>query len=431
MVSLTTLLRAAPRLLSAVLLLPTLASGQATPPLSPDSAIALAVRQHPEIAAARAALRAADADVRQASAFANPTLSWQYERTSAGSNTNSQHITTLAQPLALGRRRGRRGVAVARFDAATASLRAAELDVATRVIRAYAALGAAERQAAIARAGSEEFDRAMAALQARREAGDISGYELRRSRLEAARLAAQRAAREADVRRAQRTLAALLAPTPDDAIDATGLRVSLPTAQALREHAAALGRTAVGDSALDARPDVAAAAARVREAQAAADLAAWERVPVPSLVGGIKTERAAGLGTLNGIAAGVSIPLPLLDRRTAAAEAATADAAAADASFVATRQRARVEAHAALDALRTAQVQLDALAPALGDEATRAVDAARLAYTEGEITLDAWLLALRAFADAEDAYTSLLADALVLRAEAARALGRLPSWGTP
>ena len=67
--------------------------------------------------------------------------------------------------------------------------------------------------------------------------------------------------------------------------------------------------------------------------------------------------------------------------------------------------------------------QLDLLRATLGAEAAPAVRAAHVSYSEGEMSLVAWLDAVRAYQDAELTYTQLLADYMTSRAALERAVG--------
>lgn len=406
------------RVLAALVLLaaPAFAQQQA-PALSLDSAVQRSLRVHPRIAAARAALVATESRTRQAGARANPILSWQYERTSRDGAENSQHITTIEQPLAFGQRSARRDVAAANEDAARADLAAIELEIAQLATNAYAAVLEAESRHSIAVRSAAAFTEAARIVNARLAAGDASGYEQRRVQLESARYVALQEARAVEARRARRALLALVDPSGGTRDRALTLSFDSPPVPEMSDDSlVARGRTQ--------RPDLRAAAARLRAQEAQAELAAWEQLPVPTLAGGLKSETAEGLGALRGIAAGISFPLPLFDRRTGAREAAVADVTQSQQALIARQQIATLEILAATDAVRSAELQLNALRPALGENAARALAAVNAAFTEGDISLDAWLLALRAYDEAEEAFATLRADALVRRAELARAIGQ-------
>lgn len=393
------------------------AAQRVEPALSLDSSVHLALRAHPRIAAARAALEAAEQRSRQAGARLNPTLSWQYERTTRAGAENSQHITTLEQPLAFGQRAARQQVAAAEELVAAGELRTVQLELTLLTVTAYAAALEAERREQIAARSAATFTEAMRVVSERLAAGDASGYEQRRIQLEAARYAVVREARAVEFRRARRELLALIDPANPNLDRTPALSFdTAPLPELTSESLLALGRLQ--------RPDLQAAAARVMVREAQSRLAASEQMPVPTLVGGFKNETAAGLGALRGVAAGVNIPLPIFDRRQGARDAAATDVTQARMELTDRQQRAALEILSAADAVRSAERQIAALRPALGDNAERALAAVNAAYAEGEISLDAWLLALRAYDEVEEAFATLRADALVRRAELARAIGQ-------
>ena len=176
------------------------------------------------------------------------------------------------------------------------------------------------------------------------------------------------------------------------------------------------------------RPDVRLAALDAAAALADARLTARERIPTPTLSAGYKDERVAdpavgSLAGFRGVIAGLSIPLPLFDRRAGALEAADADARRVRAEEDVVRRRVAREVVDALDALRSAEEQRAALAPHLGEDAKIAVRAVQASYAEGEITLVDWLDAIRAYQDAESTYLTLQAEVAIRRAALARAVG--------
>ena len=396
------------------------AAQRVEPALPLDSAVQRALRAHPRIAAARANLQAAEYRTRQAGAVENPTLSWQYERTTRDGAENSQHITTIEQPIVIGQRVARRSAAMAAAQVAEAELRGVQLEITMLTTTAYASALEAETRREIATRSAATFAEALRIVSERLAAGDASGYEQRRIQLEAARYTVLREARAVEARRARRELLTLIESGSTSADIERALPLSFdasPLQSALTDDSLlTLGRTQ--------RPDLLAARALVSAREAQARLAAWEQLPVPTLVGGYKSENAAGLGALRGIAAGVSIPLPLFDRRQGARDASDAEVASARMNLASTQQRATLEILAAADAVRSAERQLDALRPVLGESADRALAAVNAAFTEGEITLDAWLLALRTYDEVEESFATLRADALMRRAELARAVGQ-------
>jgi cobalt-zinc-cadmium efflux system outer membrane protein len=257
--------------------------------------------------------------------------------------------------------------------------------------------------------------------QARLVQGDVSGYSHRRIQLEAARYAGLLAEARLQLRMAQLTLVSLIAPYADSA---TAIR----NADLILEDSLVVATVVMSDDSLRALAARHRAALRIAtlEAEAAAAearLASRERLPVPTLTAGIKTERVGGGDDFNGFVAGVSLPLPLWDRRRGAIEAAGADSRRRVAEVEVVRRRVSREVGEAAEALRAIDEQLDLLRPQLGAESQAALRAAQVAYSEGEISLVEWLDAVRAYQEAEATFASLRAESFIRRAALERAVG--------
>jgi cobalt-zinc-cadmium efflux system outer membrane protein len=159
-------------------------------------------------------------------------------------------------------------------------------------------------------------------------------------------------------------------------------------------------------------------------ATADAQLARRERFPTPVVAAGYKSERAPdGNGSLGGFVAGLSLPLPLWDRRAGSIAAADAQVNALAAQAETVRLRVIREALTAVEAARQTEARTAMLESQLGDEAEAALRAADAAFDEGEITLVEWLDAVRAYQEAEAAYASVIAQSIIQRATLERLLG--------
>jgi cobalt-zinc-cadmium efflux system outer membrane protein len=390
-----------------------------------------AQRTSPAVRAAQEGVLAAAARERQAGAFPNPILAYSREQTSRAGQTNAQDIAQVEQPLELGgQRSARREAARLRHASAAARLDAARLQVDADVTRAFVLAVAAERRARLANQATASFVEAQRVSDQRLAAGDVAGYAARRLRLEAARFAAVRAAALLERQSTRTALASLMGTSlrATDSLDAT-------------LDAAALVSVAV-DAPLDSliaraereRPERKAATLDAAALEADARLAARERIPTPVIAAGYKGERVAdpAVGSLTGFQgfiAGVSVPLPLFDRRRGAVSAAEAEGRRARTEGDAVRRRIAREVTDAADAFQSAELQVALLAPHLGEDAQITVRAVQASYAEGEITLVEWLDAMRAYQEAESTYVTLQADVALRRAALARALGtpRFPS----
>ncbi len=388
--------------------------------LTLDEAKERARAASPALAAAREAVAAARGEERQAGAFPNPALFYTHEETSQSGDTNREDIALVQQRLEIAGQRGlREEAARLRREAAEARLAAAERNLDFDVSRAYARAVAAERKAAHAREAANAFARAREISAERRGGGDVSGYEDRRTALEAARYAALHAEAERARRAARAELASLLAVSPEAA---PVLEAPLADALDLAPPPSALAP--LRTTALEQHPEIRAAELARRAEEAEARLARRERVPDPTVGLGYKREEMAGVsGSWDGFAAQVSVPLPLWDRRGGAVAAAEAKARGGAAELRRVRRRVALEVERAWSDLQAASTQLEAIRPQLGPEAEAALTAARTAYREGEIALVEWLDAVRAYYEVESTYADLLADHFIRRAALERAVG--------
>jgi outer membrane protein, heavy metal efflux system len=404
-------------------------------PLSLEEARATARRVSPELRAARAAVTAAEARARQAGAFPNPTLGYSHERTSRDDATNAQHVVVVDQPLdVFGQRAARRHAAGLRVAAEQARLDLTQARLDFDVARAFAHAHAGERRAALAREMAEAFTEARRVSNARLAAGDVSGYADRRLRLEAARYAALAAQAALARDSARLALAGLLADSaagtlhlaagalaPDaPLLDSGGVAPMVANAPTLPTAARADSLVVL---AFARRAELRVAQLDRDAAAAGIRLARSERLPIPVLSAGLKTERTPDGDGFRGFVAGVWLPLPLWDRRQGAVAAAEADTRVLDAHIAALRRQVAREVAEALVASQAVEAQLAELRPRIADDTEAALLAVRVAYAEGEITLVEWLDAVRAYQEAQSTVAVLQAESLIRRAALERAVG--------
>jgi cobalt-zinc-cadmium efflux system outer membrane protein len=388
---------------------------QQTPGLTLQRARELARQTSPHISAAQAAVATAAARERQARAFVNPNITYSREQTSGDGVSTSQTIATFDQRLEIGGQRGARvNAARLRHEAARARLEVALRDLDFEVARAYIGVSTAARRAELASRGAQQFTQASRIMTQRFEQGDVSGYEVRRVRLEAARYAARAAEESLAAREARLRFNQLVGLTSDTALVAL---------QALdRDFDAEPATDSLIAVALLQTAELRAAELDVRAAEAEATSVSREVVPSPTLSAGFKNELTTADERLSGFVAAVSLPLPLWDRRGGAADAARAEARRLEAEREAARRRVQRTVEMTVEAVRAADRQQAALRAQLGPEAEAALQAAEVAFAEGEITLLEWLDAVRAYQEAEAAFANVLAESYTQRAALERLL---------
>jgi cobalt-zinc-cadmium efflux system outer membrane protein len=285
-------------------------------------------------------------------------------------------------------------------------------------VRVYATAVAAQRRAALADEAAQDFASATRVSQARLAGGDVSGYQHRRLLLEAARYSALRSealvVRDSALRGLAMLTGLIARGEASDRLLLTDTITPGPVSLSPDSLLALARRT---------RPDLLAAQLEADAAVAGVDVAAAERVPIPVLSGGYKGERLATGESLDGFVAGVSVPLPLWDRRGGAVAAAEGEAGRRSAEVTAARLQTEREVMDAFEAHEALGAQLTELVRQLGEEAGKARRAAQAAYTEGEISLLEWLDAARAYQEAQATYVSLWSEYVTRRAALERLTG--------
>jgi outer membrane protein, heavy metal efflux system len=374
--------------------------------LSLAEAVRLAVERSPSLDVARQQATATGTDVQAAGRWPNPVArvrseGYNGEPSGAGFFDQQEWTFDVEQEFDLAGKRGHR-TAVATASVAGARLAVDEQARQLRVDvqRAYFQLVLARLDADLARASLDEIDKVIAVNRSRYQQGEVSGAELRR--LEVERLRFSEDAFQADLatRNSRSLLLALMgAPRLDLAIEPIDGLAAPPGPGVTADAAALVAR------ALAARPDVAAARQDQARAVAEADLQRALKTPNLSVAAGMKRDFGA-----NGLAWGVTIPLPLLDRNGPGIARADAERRVADGRARALEVTVWLEVQQALNLLevnrqRVLLVERDYLA-----KAREARDSVLAAYRSGESGLLDYLDAQRVYRDVQRAYNRALLD---------------------
>ena len=351
--------------------------------LSLAKAVSRVADCHPDVRAARAAVSGAVADQQIAGQRPNPqlTLGAGSVGRSLGSgsvwNKTFDHSLRLDQLFERGGKPGlRESVAAAAHRAVVADLAEAQRLALLAVVRAHQDLWAAQgRRVQLAAAAGLSAD-SLRALQQRVSAGDAPALDATRFGLDDVRLQADLRQADADIASLRRQLATLIG--------------AVVQAEQLHPLAAPLVFplvTSVNDAdAVQRRPDVSAALARVDAAEQARDLAAAARTRDVSV--GLQLDRwptspANGSGTGNTVSVNLTVPLFLHHNNGGEVARAEADLNMAREAWrrisgvaSADLARARVQAQAAQDRHR---LVAEHLLPAAGKVSA----GAELAYQRG------------------------------------------------
>jgi cobalt-zinc-cadmium efflux system outer membrane protein len=276
---------------------------------------------------------------------------------------------------------------------------------------AYYDLRLGQERVAVLRDNAQLYERTLAAADLRLRAGDIAAADVSRIRVDALRAANDARGAQADLQRAQSTLAYLIGAERD----AAALRASDPW------PSPGPGTGVVTDELVERRPDVRAARSRLDAAQSARELSRSLRTRDVSL--GVQYDRypvhpTNGLGS--GTSYGVFMSVPLFTRYHFEGEIARAEAdvGAAEDGMERARAIARAELGRASGDLQAARDRLQRFEGSLLAEAGRSAEAAEFAYRNGA-------LGVMDLLDARRTLRAIQVEAAVARADLARALA---SW---
>lgn len=440
--------RVASSLLVAVLATAPAAAQQAATPIAPlaarytdqvngltlDQAIARALEDEPLLQATRTRIDEAEGLRLQAGLRPNPSASLERREEPGGRDT----LTTVMVdwPLDLFRRGAR--VAVAEREIAATRLAVADHErLLTFEVRSrYGDVLAALRELAI-------FDELVAVtrrqhelLRSRAEEGATAPLERNLVEVELRRLESER------LLQAGRTEAALI-----DLKRVLGMASDAPLAlqETLegvveRESSSTSDEVARGLTAVQLRPDVREAEARVEFAEAKTEEARREGQVEVGLFGSYMAmdagfpQRAfndAGVlepvgARFNYLSAGVRVTLPLFDRNQGAIAAARAERAGAAATHAAVRLTAEAEVAAALAREEHARQAVRLFVGGGRDLARQNLSVVAQSYELGRVTVFEVLAEQRRFLDLERSFTEALRAAFEARTALTRALGDQP-----
>jgi cobalt-zinc-cadmium efflux system outer membrane protein len=257
----------------------------------------LVARNNRELLAARRALESADAQTLIAGARPNATFSVNSTSIASGVQ-GADTVFRIDQPFERGDKR------TLRLDAASGLRLAAQrdsLDVLRQQLAvaraAYFDLKQAQERAQVLDETAALFGRTLEAAQTRLKAGDLAAADVAKVEVDQGRAQNDARAARADLARAQLALAYLIG----EEAAAAGLAAADDWPAPQRADAAVLAE------AVEARPDVQAAKARVEAAERLRDLARAQRTRDVTL--GAQYERFPGSNPVNSVGFGVSVPL--------------------------------------------------------------------------------------------------------------------------
>jgi cobalt-zinc-cadmium efflux system outer membrane protein len=376
--------------------------------LTLDDALRRAHAADARLAAAQHETAAREAELRQAGARPNPTLSLDVENWGGtgdyGGFDLSETSLMLAQTFELGGKRAHRTNAAARDrDVAAAAMRAREAEVEAHVRHAFVDVLAFQEKARIAAELQAFAERSRTAVAERVRVGGTSPVEERRASVQSGALELERARIERELDAARIALAATwgdASPDFDEVFGSLDGGGEVPI-DSLLAH-------------IDEFPAVAIERARIERARAEVGAVRASGKLDLELAGGVRrlqqTEDFAALVS-------VGVPLPLADRKQAAAEAAQTRIAAYESELLAARRDVEARMRSLAIRIGAEETEARALDGDLLPEARRARDEAQAAYDQGLFRFTDVLDAERTLAELSTRAIDARVRALEMRAE--------------
>jgi outer membrane protein TolC len=380
-------------------------AGQARPAIGMDEAVAIAMRENPDMVLARLRMDSAHGERRIARAL--PALS-------VGAVPQVPYQYTVSAPLDVGPQR------IYRTRAAGAGARAAgqdALDARRQVVfavrSAFEDVLLSEAQREVARERQDIVRQLLAADSARLRGGDVPARDVVRTEVELARADADLARADALVHEARLALELLLGvDRPDTAFAVRGdlayRPVPIPT-------------DSLTGLAEQHRPDLRAARERTEQSRALFGLAGAELFPTPTL--SLVYQRGTPFDNGSNYALGIGLSLPLLYWNGGERERGRAGMEAAGAVERRTRAAAANDVQTALDAWRAARGLAERYEGGLLARSQAALETSRYAYRAGAASLLELLDAIRVYADVRTDYSTAVHDYWVSVFALARATG--------
>jgi outer membrane protein TolC len=397
-------------------------AGQAA--LERRALVAAVLARNPSIDAARWAWRAALARYPQETALADPMLEYSLAPASVGaSGVDTGQRVTLSQALPFPGKLALRGeVALAEAEAAASDFAAVRLRLAVLASLLFDQAYLIERKLAVNDAHRTLLAELREIALARYEAGEANQQDPLEAELEEAELLHRDVALRADREITREQLNVLLHRSPE-------LPLPPPPAALEVRPPAPEPREALEARALDERPELRAAEARLAAREAAVALARREYLPDLQLMGGYDAfEEDSRMRPMVGL--GLNLPLRLT-RRAAALDEAEAELEEARSARAGLDDQVRLSVGRALERLAEAHHSLEIFRDRMLPAARDRVASARAAFETGQSDFSTVIDAERRLRDAELGHEEAAVEVSRRHAELDRALGALPEGGLP
>lgn len=394
-----------------------------------EQLVALALQQAPELQVARTEVGVASGQVTQAALRPNPMFSSAHEHEPGGMMITGADVEW---PLDLFRRPARVAVAQRMADVTSLSIRDRERLVASAVREQAGRVLAARRNLELTNEALTAARRTRDLLDRRVTEGGSTKLDANLAAVEAMRLEADAALAAGELEGATIELKALVGLAPDAPLALSESLESLAAAPAVPRLTAT--------AAIEARPDLREAIARIQLADARAEQVRRDARYEVSVLGGWTrnhwvfpqlglNERGMTVpiqNTFHTYVVGAKVTLPFSNRNQGTLASVEAERSGAELLFAARQRAARAEIDAAVAREREARRAVDIYSTTVRELARQNVDVMLEAYDLGRFPLSDVLTEQRRYLEVEDAYTAVLLRAYEARAAVARAFGETP-----
>ncbi len=402
-----------------------------------DRAVAQALEQEPSLRAARTEIDVARGQRSQAERHPNPMVSFSQQNEPGG--TDSQTRVDVVWPLDLYRKTGRVDTADRELDATRHTVADRERLLVADVRTKYGDAAAAVRTLTVLDDLFDTLSRQHAIVTARVEQGATPPLERDMLRVELQRLGSERLLQAGAVDRAMIELKRVLGMMADIPVRLKDTLEQLVVRTAGTAPAPQLTPGATSADAALERPDVEAIKSRVQVAEAEMARADREgRIDMNLFGMYMRTDAAfpqqafgtaGGLEPIRGVfhyvAAGVTVSLPLSDRKQGDMAAAQAKRAGAAAELDAVRLTAQAEIAAARARVDRARQAVAIYTSDTRDLAKQNLNVVGQTYELGRATVFDVLAEQRRYLEVERGYTDALREAYEARQALGRALGEV------
>lgn len=386
-------------LLAALLIAPvaTVAGESAGQSMTIEEALAQALTDNPELAAAQWNTGIAEGARTQAGLMPNPELSWSVEDTRSESRVTSIQVS---QPIELGGKRGSRiDVSERDQDAVAIDLERKKNTLRAEVIQAFYSALRAQEGLQLSTQSLDLASRGLQVAEARVKAGKASPIEIARAQVQLSEIQLELNRARLSQSNAYKQLAVITGATVPNFAHVEGDLERLPYLPSQREMLARITDTA----------DLRLASMQIQRAEASFELEKSQRIPDINVSVGSQYDE--GLGERVNLL-GLSVPIPLFNRNQGNVLAAARGADQARDLRNAAELRLRAEAQQAFEQWESARSEADSIRSTLLPTAQQAVEGAVRGFEMGKFAFIDVLDAQRTLVSMRSQYLSSLDEAI-------------------